>query len=183
MTVLRPRARAASARAGLVEVGSRADGEPRVRVDMRPATLGDLFREQYASMVRLAHALTGSNLVAEDLVQDAFARMQARFDRTENPAAYLRTSVVNACRSYHRSNKREQDRLRRVDVPDAVSLEARELLDALAELPYMQRAAIVLRYYEDYSERQIAQTLGCRPGTVKSHLHRGLRRLRGAIAT
>ncbi len=152
-----------------------------VETEVRPATLGDLFREQYASMVRLAHALTGSNPAAEDLVQDAFARMQARFDQTENPAAYLRTSVVNACRSYHRSRRREQERLHRLDVPDAVSVEARELLDALSELPYMQRAAIVLRYYEDYSERQIAQTLGCRPGTVKSHLHRGLRKLRGVI--
>ncbi len=153
----------------------------RIETDVRPATLGDLFREQYASMVRLAHALTGSNLVAEDLVQDAFARMQSRFDQAENPTAYVRMSVVNACRSYHRSHKREQDRLRRVGVPDAVSFDAHEMLDALSDLPYMQRAAIVLRYYEDFSERPIAQTLGCRPGTVKSHLHRGLRKLRGVI--
>ncbi len=152
-----------------------------VAVDIPPASLGELFTEQYSSMVRLAHALTGSNGVAEDVVQDAFARMQAKFDRAENPVAYLRVSVVNACRSYHRKRYRERERAHRLTPAGPVSLEAREMLDALAELPYMQRAALALRYYEDFSERQIADALGCRPGTVKSHLHRGLARLRKVI--
>ena len=82
-----------------------------VAVDMPPASLGELFNEQYSNMVRLAHALTGSNGVAEDVVQDVFARMQAKFDRAEHPVAYLRTSVINACRSYHRKRFRERERL------------------------------------------------------------------------
>jgi RNA polymerase sigma-70 factor (sigma-E family) len=147
-----------------------------------PATLEQLFVERYAAMVRLAHLLTGSNAVAEDLVQDAFARMQRAWTRVDDPVAYLRTSVVNACRSWHRSHRREQRRLRVVaPVVEDADLGARELLDVLDGLPAGQRTAVVLRYYEGYSEAQIAEAMGCRPGTVKSHLHRALAALREVI--
>lgn len=147
-----------------------------------PATLEQLFVERYAAMVRLAHLLTGSNAAGEDLVQDVFARMQGRWDRIEDPAAYLRTAVVNASKSWHRSRRREQRRLRVVaPVEETVALEARELLDVLDALPHGQRSAVVLRYYEGFSESQIAEAMGCRPGTVKSHLHRGLAALREVI--
>ncbi|HZJ27078.1 MAG TPA: SigE family RNA polymerase sigma factor [Acidimicrobiia bacterium] len=147
-----------------------------------PATLEQLFVERYAAMVRLAHLLTGSNAVGEDLVQDSLARMQRRWDRIDDPVAYLRTAVVNASRSWHRSRRREQRRLRVVaPVDENVGLEARELLDVLDDLPHGQRTAVVLRYYEGFSEAQIAEAMGCRPGTVKSHLHRGLAALREVI--
>jgi RNA polymerase sigma factor (sigma-70 family) len=90
--------------------------------------------------------------------------------------------VVNACRSWHRSHRREQRRLRAVPAPaEDVPLGARELLDVLDGLPAGQRTAVVLRYYEGFSEAQIARAMGCRPGTVKSHLHRGLAALREVI--
>jgi RNA polymerase sigma-70 factor (sigma-E family) len=147
-----------------------------------PATLEQLFVERYAAMVRLAHLLTGSNALAEDLVQDAFARMQGAWSRVDDPVAYLRAAVVNACRSWHRSHRREQRRLRAVPAPaEDVPLGARELLDVLDGLPAGQRTAVVLRYYEGFSEAQIARAMGCRPGTVKSHLHRGLAALREVI--
>jgi RNA polymerase sigma-70 factor (sigma-E family) len=147
-----------------------------------PATLEQLFVERYAAMVRLAHLLTSSNAVAEDLVQDAFARLQRAWDRIDDPVPYLRTSVVNACRSWHRSRRREQRRLRAVaPAEEQVDLGARELLDAVDRLPLGQRTALVLRFYEGLSEAQIAQAMGCRPGTVKSHVHRGLAALREVI--
>ena len=153
------------------------DGEEPV-----PATLEQLFVERYAAMVRLAHLLTGSNALAEDLVQDAFARLQPKWARIDDPVPYLRTAVVNACRSWQRSRGREQRRLRAVSsVDEAIELGARELLDAVDGLPTGQRTALVLRFYEGLSEAQIAQAMGCRPGTVKSHVHRGLAALREVI--
>jgi RNA polymerase sigma-70 factor (sigma-E family) len=151
-------------------------------VEAEPASVEDLFRSHYGSMVRLAHVLTGSNAVAEDLVQDCFGRLHQRWDRTTNPGAYLRVSVVNACRSWHRTRFRERARLRKVGIGDqTVAPEERELLDALARLSYPQRVALVLRYYEGLGEQEIASVLRCRPGTVKSHLHRGLEQLRKVI--
>jgi len=152
------------------------------RDDRLPATLEQLFVERYAAMVRLAHLLTGSNVAAEDLVQDAFARMQRMWGRVDDPVPYLRASVVNACRSWHRSRRREDRRLRAVaPTEDHVALGASELLDAVDRLPLGQRTALVLRFYEGLSEAQIAEAMGCRPGTVKSHLHRGLAALREVI--
>jgi RNA polymerase sigma factor (sigma-70 family) len=66
-------------------------------------------------------------------------------------------------------------------VPEGVDPEARELLDALAHLGVRQRTALVLRFYADLSEADVARALGCRPGTAKSLVHRGLRRLEGMI--
>jgi len=141
-------------------------------------------------MVRLAYLMVGSTSVAEDLVQDAFARMHRHWDNAEHPKAYLRTSVVNACRSHLRRAALERAYKRHPSVVgDAAGshpggshmAEADELFDALAVLPSRQRAALVLRFYEDLSEADIAVALGCRPGTVKSLLHRGLAELRKVV--
>ncbi len=100
----------------------------------------------------------------------------------DDPLAYLRATVVNQCRSWHRRRRREAARLgTAANVDTAVSLEAREMLDALARLAWGQRTALVLRYYPDCSEQEIAAAMGCRPGTVKSHLHRGVEALRKVI--
>ncbi len=151
-----------------------------------PGSLADLYRERYVPMVRLAYLMVGSTTVAEDLVQDAFARMHRHWDTTEHPRAYLRTAVVNACRSHLRRVVLERAYRRHPSVMagatgDGVLGEADELFDALAALPSRQRAALVLRFYEDLSEADIAVALGCRPGTVKSLLHRGLAELRKVV--
>jgi RNA polymerase sigma-70 factor (sigma-E family) len=146
----------------------------------RDAGLAALYRQEYAPMVRLAHLITGSNEAAEDLVQDAFVRMHRTWDRAEQPGAYLRRSVVNACNSWHRRRRMERERLPR-PAPEAADPEARELLDALARLGVRQRTALVLRFYMDMSEADVASVIGCRPGTVKSLVHRGLRELEGRI--
>ena len=144
-----------------------------------PDPLVELYRQEYAAMVRFAHLLTGSNEVAEELVQDAFVQLRRGWARAANPPAYLRVVVANNCRSWHRRQALE---VRRRPAPDApAELRADELWDAIQRLPFRQRAAIVLRFYEDMSEAETAQVLGCRPGTVGSAVHRGLARLREVI--
>lgn len=134
------------------------------------AAFDRFFADEYATAVRLAHLLTGQNASAEDIAQDAFASVASRFERLDNPAAYLRTSIVNTCRTWHRTRSREQDRFRRHGPSEhvAVSTASAELLDTIRRLPYRQQAVLVLRYWLDLSESQIALALGCRPGTVKS---------------
>lgn len=140
----------------------------------------DLYRAQYGPMVRLAHLLTGSNSVAEELVQDAFVRVHGKWGQIDAPGAYLRTAVVNACRSHHR--RRVLERTRRPPLTiEATAPAPNELWDALARLPYRQRAVLVLKFYEDMAELDIAATLGCRPGTVKSLTSRALGELRKVI--
>jgi RNA polymerase sigma factor (sigma-70 family) len=124
--------------------------------------------------------LTGSN-VADDIVQDAFVAVHRAWDRIHDPLAYLRQCVVTGCRSWHRRRRREATGLRRTVTAETMSMEANEMVDAVGRLPWGQRSALVLRYYADLPEAEIATAMGCRPGTVKSHLHRGLRALRGVI--
>jgi RNA polymerase sigma factor (sigma-70 family) len=145
-----------------------------------PQSLEDLFRDQYGAAVRLAYLLTGNEAVAEDLVQDCFIRLHAHWGTMEQPAAYLRRSVVNACRDHHRRVRRERAHFPDL-VTEAVSPETPVILDALARLPYKQRAALVLRFYEDRPEREIAEALKCRPATVRSLVHRGLASLSKVI--
>jgi RNA polymerase sigma-70 factor (sigma-E family) len=142
----------------------------------------DLYVSQHDRLVRLAYVLTGSREVAEDVVQDSFVRLYRHWLSAEKPEQYVRQIVVNGCRSHHRRAGRQREKMARLHVVDAtVDRHGVELSDVLLELPYRQRAAIVLRYYSDLSEAEIADVLGCRPGTVGSLIHRGLARLRMVI--
>jgi DNA-directed RNA polymerase specialized sigma24 family protein len=136
-----------------------------------------LYRDRFQYAVRLAHLLTGDASVAEDIAQDAYMRVMARSENVGAPHAYFRMAVVNACRSYHRTRARDLRRAGLVATGSTPGIEVRELLDAIDRLPYRQKAVIVLRYYEDLSEDEIARTLNCRPGTVKSLASRALQRL------
>jgi RNA polymerase sigma factor (sigma-70 family) len=140
----------------------------------------ELYRESFVPMVRLAVLLTGSENLAEDLVHDAFVRVHARWSRIEWPTSYLRAAVVNACRSARRRATLERSFAASSPTPVA-ALDADEMFDALATLPYRQRAAIVLKYYEGLAQGDIAVLLGCREGTVASLVHRGLEQLRRTI--
>lgn len=140
----------------------------------------ELHRARYDAMVRLAALLCGSTAVAEELVQDAFVKVIERWDRIEQPSAYLRATVVNACTGY----RRHRDVVRRHSTPPVLSVvdpEGIVLRDAVLRLPARQRAVLVLRFYEDLPEKEIAELLHCRLGTVKSALHRGLEQLRRVV--
>ncbi len=163
------------------------DGVLPVTVTVTVTTVDDptsLYRREHARMVRLAVALVDVPAVAEDLVQDAFAEVFARWDRIREPAAYLRTCVVNRCRK----ELRRRRLLRRTVVPAvdeaiaaAVDGPARLMLDVVRALPPRRRAVVVLRFYEDLSEVQIAEALGLRPGTVRATLHQALAQLRKVV--
>ncbi|HEY5026041.1 MAG TPA: SigE family RNA polymerase sigma factor [Acidimicrobiales bacterium] len=147
----------------------------------RSAAFDDFYRAHYESLVRLGFLLTLSEDVARDLVHDVFVRVYRRFDGLDDPLPYLRRCVVNASRSWHRRRRLERAQSSAAErVPDVI-FEADELFDVLARLPARQRAAIVLRFYEQMRDNEIAALLHCRPGTVASLVHRGCARLRGAI--
>jgi RNA polymerase sigma-70 factor (sigma-E family) len=162
--------------------GPRAVGTvPRAPAEMTssPETFAEFYAESHASMTRLAYLLTGSKETAQDLTQDCFVRLHAAWPRVSNPEAYLRASVTNASRSYHR--RRARERRASSQRPYSAELGAEELFDALAALPYRQRAALVLRFWHDLGEAEIAKVIGCRPGTVGSLIHRALEQLRRVI--
>jgi len=142
--------------------------------------LDALFRAHADSLVRVAYLLTGSEGVAEDLVQDVFARLARRPRSIEHPDAYLRSSVVNAARSWHRRRVLEI-RHARPSLPEHASLDARELADALDVLNVRERAVVVLHYYEGRSIDEIAQILDCPRGTAASLQSRALAKLRKVI--
>jgi len=135
--------------------------------------------------------LTGDRHTAEDVVQIALAKTAlgwSRVRRKENPEGYVRRAIVNThLNAMRRKPWREQPREFMPD--DALARRAEEELDdrdamwaALAGLPPKQRAVLVLRYYEDLSEADIADVLGCSRGTVKSQAAKGLLHLREIVA-
>jgi len=141
----------------------------------------DIYRRECVNMVRVALLLVGSQQQAEEIVQDAFAQVFERWEGIERPGAYLRTCVVNGCRRAHRRRRLDRAREAAAAPPQPATLEVDHLADALSALPARRRAAVVLRYYDDLSEAEIAEALGVRPGTVKSLVHRALAQLREVI--
>lgn len=156
--------------------------------------IGELYRWHADSAVRLAYLLTGDRLVAEDLVQDAFVRLAGRLVHLRDPDAfgvYLRTTVVNLTRSYFRRKRVERSYVERARAggeleplawPSQAIEDREQLWAALGRLSHRQRAAIVLRFYEDLPEVEVAEILKCAPGTVKSLVSRGLDKLRNEMS-
>ncbi len=150
-----------------------------------------LYTAHYRSLVRLAALLLHDTAAAEDVVQDAFVATHHSWRRLrdpENALAYLRQSVVNRSRSRLRHQKVE-DRKAPRPMPDAPSaeygalhaVERSAVMTALRDLPRRQREVLVLRYYSDLSEAQIADALGISSGAVKSHASRGIAALRDSL--
>lgn len=166
------------ARAPLPPPPSSAPGA-RQTIDVHGSAFEKLFAAQYAAMVRLAQSLVDQRPRAEEIVQDAFAAVYERFDRLDNPTAYLRTCVLNGCR---RVLRRRMLRRRRPFGPvDREELAYNHVLDAVRRLPHRQRSMIALRYDLQLTDAEIAETLGVPIGTVKSNLHRALETLRKEI--
>jgi RNA polymerase sigma-70 factor (sigma-E family) len=170
-----------------IDVACPAPRAARNRARIAQARITAAHSEHASGLGRLAFLLTGDQAVAEDLVQEAFVRAFARFGYLRSPdalGAYLRRTIVNLAGKHHQRRRRERalsmaapsSPLAAVGRPD---VESRELLwAALQQLPHRQRAALVLRFYGDLSERDAAAVLGCRAGTVKSLVHRGLAAMR-----
>ena len=155
--------------------------EPATAGDVhQPASFDHLYTEEYEPMVRLARGLVDALEIAEEIVQDAFAKVYERWSRLDHPGGYLRTAVVNGARSELRKREvRRRIGLRPLLIPNP---EERDyLLDALDQLSPRQKTALVLRFYEGMTEKEIAQAMGVRPGTVKSATSRGLAELRKVV--
>ena len=151
-------------------------------------TMAELYARHAPAAIRLAYLLTGDRSQAEDLAHDAFIRCVGRFGHLrarEAFDAYLRRAVVNLHTSKLRRTRLEREWLRReghravnttASMPDVGARE--DLWRALQTLPSRQRAALVLRYYEDLSEHDTATALGCSVAAVKSLVQRGSEALR-----
>jgi RNA polymerase sigma-70 factor (sigma-E family) len=150
-----------------------------------------LYDAHYVGLVRLAVLLVRDHGTAEEVVQDAFVAVHGRWaglDDQERALAYLRTAVVNKARSVlrHRAVVARNVPSPLPDAPgaDTASLDGdrrRAVLDAMRALPLRQREVLALRYYLDFSEREIAQALGISQGAVKSHASRGAAALRDRL--
>lgn len=151
----------------------------------------DLFAAHRVEAFRLAYLLCGDRDRADDLVADAFVKVYRRWRKggIDNPRAYLRRTVVNEANSRFRRvalERREAARQwgddRGVKGPDDQVAESEAVAAALAKLPVRQRSAVVLRYYADLPEREVAEILGVSIGTVKSSVSRALERMRPLLA-
>jgi RNA polymerase sigma-70 factor (sigma-E family) len=152
-----------------------------------------LFTAHHRGLVRLAVLLLHDRAVAEEVVQDAYVALHQRWRRlrdADRALAYLRASVVNGSRSaLRRRAVAERFAARYVPPADAPSAEAgalgalahREVLAVLRRLPTRQREALVLRYYADLSEAEVAEVMGISRGAVKSHTARGIAALRDLL--
>jgi RNA polymerase sigma-70 factor (sigma-E family) len=159
---------------------------PGVGID--PLSLDALYRAHAPAALRLSVLLTGDRALGEDIVQDAFIRVAARSARLRDSdafGAYLRRAVINQSRSHFRHQRvvRKHQAVTHTSetTVDPDRTLRQDVWEALHRLPERQRVALVLRFYEDQSVDAIATTLGCRPGTVKSLISRGLAHLRGEV--
>ncbi len=142
-------------------------------------------------LVRTAYLIVWDEAEAEDLVQECLfkvARRWPRIRRMEQPCAYARRILVNLALDGARGRSRRRSELEPGDAAGSIAVDPlagidtrAELLQALGQLPARQRAVLVLRYFNDLTEAQVAEVLGCSPGTVKSSASRGLARLREAL--
>ena len=159
-----------------------------IRTEIDSGPLAGLYLQHAPAAFRVAYLLTGDASLAEDLVQDAFVRLIGRFGDLRRPEAfpaYLRRTVVNLSYGTFRRRRVERAYLRRerglasISAGGLPDLEARdELWTQLQQVAPRQRAALVLRYYEDLSEQQTAEVMGCSTRTVKSLVTRGIQAMR-----
>ena len=140
-------------------------------------------RARHTALLRYGTVLAGDPHRAADLVQDALERVGLAWDKVDDPEGYVRRTMANRSISTWRRLRRE----RLVDVPPDAPYDAAPADDVmwavLKQLPPRQRTVLVLRYYEDLSEAEIARVLGIAPGTVKSSASKGIAALRAALGT
>jgi len=154
----------------------------------RDQAVTELYSLHYRALVRLAVLLVRDLPTAEDVVQDSFAALHGGWQRlrdTESALAYLRSAVLNRSRSVlrHRAVADKHMPKPPPDMPSAEHglVERSAVVAALRTLPGRQREAIVLRYYADFSEAEVAAAMGISRGAVKSHTARGIAALRAEL--
>ncbi|MFG1626183.1 SigE family RNA polymerase sigma factor [Kribbella sp. NPDC049227] len=149
-------------------------------------TFEEWTRSGLPPLLRFATALCGSAHLAEDVVQDVAVKAQRKWSRIEaadNADAYLRRMAVNEYLDWRRKWSRFVPRAEIIPAEHIADHADRtadrdQLLGELAKLPRRQRAVLVLRYYGGLTDNEIAETIGCSPGTVRAHASRALASLR-----
>lgn len=148
----------------------------------------DLYSSLYPPMVRLAGLLVCDYRLGEEIAQDAFARLVETGASVSDPAAYLRATIANLCRSRIRraivARKQWPAMPERQQIGDSLASSVADSVTiraALRRLPQRQREAVVLRYYADLSEAETALAMGVSAGSVKTHLHRAMSALSSGL--
>jgi RNA polymerase sigma-70 factor (sigma-E family) len=172
--------------------GERPSAVASVGVDL-DGVVAELFAQEGRSLVRLARLFCDDRNAAEDLVQEAFIRLHRSAhtirDRQRAPA-FLRSIVLNLARDHNRRglmSLRHQQANRAVGPTEGVEEDAiaegddRVVIEALRSLPARQRECLVLRFYAQMTEREIAEIIGISPNSVKTHCQRGLRSLESKL--
>jgi RNA polymerase sigma factor (sigma-70 family) len=140
-----------------------------------PPSLIANYREHRLALVRISALILGSRGLAEEAVHDAVVAVHGRWDGLEHPGAYLRTAVVNRSREILRRQRPEWSISEiGIELPEGLV----DLHRSLGRLPERQRVAVVLRFFVDLDDAEIADHLKCRPGTVRSLVSRALNTLR-----
>lgn len=144
--------------------------------DTAASDFGKFYEFELVGQIRRATLIVGDRQAARDLVHDAFADVFQRWTQVREPGPYLNTVVLNRCRDHLRRDKRRS----RVGYQPVLNDHAEDepLWDALQALPFNHRAALALRFHEQMTDREIAETLGCRIGSVGPWIRRGLTKLR-----
>jgi len=156
------------------------------KLPLMPEAMRVAFERHYLSLLKLSIALSGREETAEDLVQEAFVKSAFRMTQLEpdEVGPYLRRVVVNLWKNRLRRLAVEARNVlpAKREAEPFPPLEERDLIwKALMQLPIKQRACLVLRFYEDLPELEVADVLGCSVGTVKSQTSRGLAKLRKVV--
>ena len=158
-----------------------------MRINQRDSEFRDFFVSQSPRLERIALLMTGNPELAADLAQEALLKTYRAWSRirSDDPGPYVRQALVNLCRNHHRRRALE---LRKTPPPSSPSVSDADVTEtlrvaaALATLPPLRRAVMVLRYYEDMTEAEVARALDRPVNTVKSDIRRSLERLRPLLA-
>ena len=151
----------------------------------------EFVRQHTPALLRTAYLLTGNGPAAEELVQDTLVRLYPKWDRVaaaDAPLAYVRRALTNGFINHSRRASRREYAV--ADLPESIDdydagarlADRDEIWAGLRRLPERQRAALVLRFFDDVSDEDAAAALGCRVGTVRSLISRGLAALREQMA-
>ncbi|MFJ2758942.1 SigE family RNA polymerase sigma factor [Nocardioides sp. NPDC087217] len=133
-------------------------------------------------LLKVGRALAGDEQRGADLVQDALERTLLHWRNVRDPDAFVRRAMVNRSVSVWRKQRRERPLTEMREPVGSDRTPDHDLLEAVRRLPPRQRAVIVLRYYEDITEAQTAEALGCSVGTVKSQAHQAMKALRAELS-
>lgn len=142
----------------------------------------DFYRAEQPEQVRRAALMLGSDDAANDVVHDALTAMYRSWSSINEPGPYLNRAVLNGCRAVGRDRTRQIRLRERLQSPEASTTQDEVLLDVVGRLPFNQRAAVILRFYAQMSEREIADALGVPTGSVGPWIHRALSQMKKELS-